>query len=120
MTALIDWREDANLPTRTFGWFGWTLAIMLAIVVVAGLTVAFTRAASGVTDSACRMREASQGVPLLATSGVAVGQQLPPRWRPGPHVRVRYADGYAPSGVVVDATTCLSSDPNELTVVVAR
>jgi hypothetical protein len=120
MTALIDWREDANLPTRTFGWFAWSLAIMLALVVASGLTLAFTRAASGVTDSACRMREASQGVPYLATSGVAVGQQLPPGWSPGPHIKVRYADGYAPSGLVVDASTCLSSQPDQLTVVVAR
>jgi hypothetical protein len=66
------------------------------------------------------MREASQGVSHLATSGVAVWQQLPPHWKPGPHVRVRYANGYAPSGIVVDATTCLSTNPNELTVVVAR
>src|SRR5438874_3046628 len=120
MTALIDWREDANLPARTFGWWGWALAIALAFVMAAGLTLALTRSALGATDGACRLREASQGISQLAASGVIVGQRLPPHWRPRPRVKVRYATGYAPSGIVVDATTCLTSDPTKLTVVVAR
>jgi hypothetical protein len=120
MTALIDWRDDASLPTRTFSWSGWAIVIALTLVVATGTTVALVRSASAVTDGACRLREASQGIPQLDTSGVAVGQQLPPHWAPGPRVRVRYAEGDSPSGFVLDATTCLTSDPAELTVVVAR
>ena len=120
VTALVDWRDDANMPARTFGWPAWLITVALALVAAGALAVAFTRSALDVTDNACRMREGSQGVPYLATSGVAVGQQLPPGWSPGPHIKVRYADGYSPSGLVVDASTCLSGNPDQLTVVVAR
>ena len=118
MTALVDWRDDANLPARTFGWLGWALAIALLLLTASALTFALLGSAMRVADGACRMREASQG--QLAPTGVAVGQPLPPGWSPGPRVKVRYVDGYAQRGVVVDATTCLSSDPTKLTVVVAR
>ena len=119
MTAAIDWRPDANLPARTFTWRTWWVVVAVALLGAAALMVVFIRSTTQVTGAACRMREASQGVPYLAASGVAVGQPLPPGWAPGPHVRVVHASGYAPRGLVVDASTCLSRKADQLTVVVA-
>jgi hypothetical protein len=121
VTALIDWRDDAALPTRTASWPAWTLAMFLVAVVAAAIIVAVIGSASGVSTSTCRLHEAREGIPSLEKMDVpSVGQRVPPSWLPPKNVRVRYTTSAgAASGSVTDETMC-GQPTGQLLVTIAR
>ena len=121
MTGLIDWHEDAALPSRTVSWPAWTLAMVLVAVVAVAVIVVLTGAVYGVSTSACRLHEAREGIPSLEKMDVPlVGQQPTPGWVPPINIRVRYVQtDDAASGSVVDETAC-GQPTNHLLVTIAR
>ena len=121
VTALIDWRQDASLPSRTSGWALWTLAMLLLAVACAGLAVVIVGPVSNANADLCRLHEAREGIPVVDKLGVpGVGQQLPSGWTPPADVKVRYASSRdLPSGMVADETAC-GQPTNHLLMTIAK
>jgi len=111
MTALIDWRDDASLPSRTLTWHTWLLAMCLLAVVMAAIVVVVTGPVSGSATSFCRWHEAREGVQDLEKIDVpAIGSVAPAGWVPPAGVQVRFVQSDdAPRGTVLDLTRCTSS-----------
>jgi len=121
MTGVIDWRDDAPLPSRTVSWPVWFLALGLVGIAAAAIVVIVAGAASGTNTATCRLHEAREGIPSLEKMDVpAVGQQPEPGWVPPRNVHVRYVrTGDATSGSVVDETMC-GQPSGQLLVTIAR
>ena len=121
MTGVIDWRDDATLPSRTVSWPVWFLALALVGIAAAAIVVLVTGPASGANTATCRLHEAREGIPSLEKIDVpAVGQQPDPGWVPPKNVHVRYVrSSDAPTGSVVDETMC-GQPSGQLEVTIAR
>jgi hypothetical protein len=72
MTALIDWHDDASLPSRTHSWPMWMLAMALAGVGSAAIVVAVIGGVTSVGRSGCGLHEAREGMPDLEKIDVPV------------------------------------------------
>src|SRR3954471_13323952 len=123
VTELIDWRDDASLPSRTLTWHTWLLAMCLLSVVMAAIVVVVTGPVSGSATSFCRWHEAREGVQDLEKIDVpAIGSLAPAKWVPPAGVQVRFVQSHdVPRGTVLDLTRCANSEPTgPLQVVVAK
>jgi len=123
MTALIDWRDDASLPSRTLTWHTWLLAMCLLALVMAAVVVAITGPISGSAISFCRWHEEREGVQDLEKIDVpALASVAPASWMPPTGVQVRFVHGDdSPRGTVLDLTRCTSSgSAGALQVVLAK
>lgn len=121
MTALIDWRADASMPSRTTSWPVWTLLMLLLGATFAGIAVVLLGPVSNVNVDICRADEAREGIPALEKLDVPLVGHAPRQgWVPPPHVQVRYVTtDEAASGTVVDETMC-GQPRRHLLVTIAR
>src|SRR3954468_17422619 len=102
--ALIDWRDDTSLPSRTASWPVWTLAMALVAVVMAAVFIAVAGPVSDGPMTFCRAHEAREGIADLERMDVPpIGSQVPAGWMPPPGARVHLVHtGDAPQGTVLD------------------